>query len=118
VNHQGISVDWQIDRNWAIFCDYSHSVVGDVAKLIDTNLAVLDYVDHHNFYSRLRYRINTSTHLNMEYGVFGRTFYEGSDALPASEYEASTFSLPTLDTEHLFRMSRDSAANSAEHFCS
>jgi hypothetical protein len=107
VNHQGISTDWQIDRRWSAFFDYSHSRVGDIAKLISTNLNVLDFDDHHNFYAKLRYRINTATVLNMSYGVFGKTFYEGSEALPASEYDATNFSLPTLDTEHLFRMSLD-----------
>ncbi len=107
VNHQGISMDWQFTDTWSMFFDYTHTKVADVAKLLSTNLAVLEFDDHHNIYSRLRYRINSSTFLTMEYGVFGNIFGEGSEALPTSEYETSTFNLPTIDTEHLFRMSLD-----------
>lgn len=107
VEHQGISVDWQITDRWAAFFDYTHSHLGDIPKLISTGYNTLEFEDNHNFYSRFRYRINSNARLTMEYGVFGQTFYEGSDALPVSAYSVTTFSLPTVDTEHLFRLSLD-----------
>jgi hypothetical protein len=107
VEHQGISVDWQITDKWSAFFDYTHSHLADIPKLIATNFTTLEFEDNHNFYTRLRYRINSNAVLTMEYGVFGQTFYEGSDALPVSAYSVTTFSLPTVDTEHLFRLSLD-----------
>ncbi len=107
VEHQGISIDWQIDDRWSAFFDYTHSHLGDIPKLIASGYTELEFEDNHNIYTRLRYRINTNTRLTMEYGVFGQTFYEGSDALPVSAYSVTTFSLPTVDTEHLFRFSLD-----------
>lgn len=107
VAHQGLSVDWQITDRWSAFFDYTHSRLMDIPKLISTGFRTLDRDSHHNIYSRLKYRINSSTVLTMEYGVFGQTFYEGSEAFPASAYAVTTFSLPTVDTEHLFRVSLD-----------
>ncbi len=107
VEHQGISVDWQITDRWSAFFDYTHTHLADVPKLIANNFTRLDFDDHHNIYTRLRYRINTNAVLTAEYGAFGQTFYEGSDALPATAYAVTTFALPTVDTEHLFRLSLD-----------
>lgn len=107
VEHQGLSIDWQITDQWSAFFDYTHSHLADIPRLIATNYQDLEFDDHHNIYTRLKYRINSNTVLSMEYGVFGQTYYEGSDALPASAYAVTTFALPTVDTEHLFRMSLD-----------
>ncbi|MCA9395621.1 MAG: hypothetical protein KC649_00505, partial [Candidatus Omnitrophica bacterium] len=105
-NHQGISVDYQINDRWSMFFDYTHSRQVNVDRLINTNYQEFNIVDHHNIYGILKYKINPSSVLTMEYGVFGDNLYnnEGSLALPASQYAVTTFSLPTLDTEHLFRI--------------
>lgn len=105
VNHQGLSMDYQINNRWSVFADYSHSMVVDVPRFIDTGFTEYNYDSHHNVYGVLKYRVNSQTFLLMEYGVFGKTFYEGSEALPVSPFAVTTFSLPTIDTEHLFRLS-------------
>ena len=108
VNHQGVSMDYQITDKWAFFMDYTHSVVADIPHLIatlDSPTPELTYKDHHNIYAALTYQINASTLLNMEYGVYGNTLYEGSQAIPTNPFAISTLNLPTIDTEHLFRLS-------------
>ena len=59
------------------------------------------YAAHHNFYANVDYRINAASIFRAEYGVFGL----GGDQLVGNSYAPSAFSLPTIDTEQLFRVS-------------
>ena len=108
VNHQGISIDYQISDKWSLFTDYTHSVIADIPHFIATqnnDIPELNFNDHHNVYGILKYEINPNTKLNIEYGMFGKTLYEGSAAVPINPFAVTTFSLPTIDTEHLVRVS-------------
>ncbi len=104
INHQGVSVSFDYSDKLNIFFDYTHSLQIDVPKLIATSLRESDFRDHHNFYASAQYKINPSQVLRAEYGVIGL----GLDTpyLPlVTPYSATPFSLPTIDTEHLFRLS-------------
>lgn len=101
VNHEGISAEYEYSKKLSFFIDYTHSRVMDVPKLINTNYSVYETRDHHNVYGSMDYKINPSAVLRSEYGVFGM----GSNTPLVTPYSVTTFSLPTLDTERLFRVS-------------
>ncbi len=104
INHQGLSVAYQTSKSLKFFMDYTRSSLIDVPNLIASNFNVnnlMDYNEHHNFYASMDYRINASQVFRAEYGVFGLGF----NAPQVSPYSTASFSLPTIDTEHLFRVS-------------
>jgi hypothetical protein len=101
INHQGLSVEWNLLRKWTFFFDYTHSMQIDVPRLISSNYTESVYGDHHNVYASADYRINPSTVFRAEYGVFGM----GTNTPLVSPYSTAAFSLPTIDTEHLVRVS-------------
>ncbi|OIO37317.1 MAG: hypothetical protein AUJ72_04765 [Candidatus Omnitrophica bacterium CG1_02_46_14] len=101
VNHEGLSVTYDYSKKVSFFMDVTHSQVIDLPKLIATNYAEKDYRGHENFYTSMDYRINASTVFRAEYGVFGLGLY----APQSNPYSAVGFSLPTIDTEHLVRVS-------------
>ncbi len=101
VNHEGISVTYDYSKKVSFFMDFSHSQVIDLPQLVATNYTVRDYGGHENFYASMDYRINASTVFRAEYGVFGLGFY----APQSNPYTVTSFSLPTIDTEHLVRVS-------------
>ena len=104
VHHQGVSIDYRMTEQVSFFMDYTHSVIGNVPRWINTNFTELDFEDHHNVYAAVKYRIRPAMALNLEFGVFGETFGRES-AKPLNPFSISEFSLPTIDTEHLFRFS-------------
>ncbi|HTL70292.1 MAG TPA: hypothetical protein VL404_03275 [Candidatus Eisenbacteria bacterium] len=101
VNHQGVSLALNLSKSLLVFMDYTHSYVSDVPKLIATNYSDTDFRGHHNVYLSMDWRLNSKTVFRAEYGVFGL----GSDSPLVTPYSATAFSLPTLDTEHLLRVS-------------
>jgi hypothetical protein len=101
VNHQGISVEFDPTEKIKFFFDYTHSMVIDLPKYIDTDFAEKDYRGHHNFYGSFDYKINAATVFRAEYGLFGL----GANTPLVTPYSVTTFNMPTLDTEHLFRVS-------------
>ena len=101
ISHQGLSVAYDFSRKIALFMDLTHSQLIDLPRLVATNYSEKNFDDHENFYASMDYRINASTVFRAEYGVFGL----GLDAPQINPYSAAAFSLPTIDTEHLFRVS-------------
>ncbi|PIU39888.1 MAG: hypothetical protein COT00_04610 [Candidatus Omnitrophica bacterium CG07_land_8_20_14_0_80_50_8] len=101
VNHQGISLAYDFTKKVSFFMDITRSQAIDLPKLIATHYAEKDYGSHGNFYSSMDYRINASTVFRAEYGVFGLGLY----APQSNPYSAVGFSLPTIDTEHIVRVS-------------
>ena len=101
INHQGVSVAFDASKKLSLFFDFTHSMQIDVPKLIATNYTVSDFADHYNFYTSMDYKINSATVFRAEYGVFGL----GTSAPGFTPYTATALSLPTIDTEHLFRVS-------------
>jgi hypothetical protein len=101
INHQGVSVAMDVSKKLSLFADYTHSVLIDLPRQISNGMGTSDLSDHHNLYGSLDYRINAATVFRAEYGVFGL----GSDTPQVTPYSTSAFSLPTIDTEHLLRVS-------------
>lgn len=101
INHQGVSVTFDYSKKLRLFADYTHSNEIDVAHLIASNYTESNFDDHHNLYASMDYQVNLNTVFRAEYGVFGL----GTNAPIVTPYSVSTFSLPTVDTEHLFRIS-------------
>jgi hypothetical protein len=101
VDHEGVSVQYDYSEKLSLFLDYTHSRTVDMSKLISNNYSVIDVQDHHNFYGSLDYRINASTVFRSEYGLFGM----GTNTPLVTPYSVTSFSLPVVDTEHLFRVS-------------
>ncbi len=101
VNHEGLSVQFDFSERLSFFADFTHSRVLDVPQLIATNYTVSEMRDHYNFYGSFDYRISASTVFRGEYGVFGM----GSNTPQVTPYSVTGFSLPAIDTEHLFRVS-------------
>ena len=101
INHQGISAEYHYSKKLSFFGDFTHSMQIDAPKLISTNYTEHDYEDHYNFYTSMDYRLNSTTVFRAEYGVFGM----GSNAPQVNPYSTTSFSLPTIDTEHLLRVS-------------
>ncbi len=101
VNHEGLSIEFDPTDKVKLFFDYTHSRVVDLPHFVATQFTEEIVRDHHNLYTSLDYRINSSTVFRSEYGVFGM----GANTPLVTPYSVTTFSLPTLDTEHLFRVS-------------
>ena len=101
VNHQGLSVEYGYSERLSFFADFTHSRILDIPKLIATNYTEAEVRDHYNVYGSFDYKINSSTVFRSEYGVFGM----GSNTPQVTPYSVTSFSLPTVDTEHLFRVS-------------
>lgn len=101
VTHQGVGVGLKMTERLSLFGDYTHSFQIDVPKLIATNLAESDYRGHHNLYASMDYRLKWNAIFRAEYGVFGL----GQDSPRVTPYSTAPFSLPTIDTEHLLRVS-------------
>lgn len=104
VNHIGLSVALDYTKKLSFFVDYTYSQQMDVPRLIATNFAESIYAGHHNFYASAQYKITPHQKLVMEYGVFGYGFESKNQPL-ISPYSGVPWALPTVDTEHLFRMS-------------
>ena len=100
VNHVGLGINFVQSKKLNWFCDYTFSHHIDVPRYIDTSEAVAEPNDHHNFYVSFDYNLTKATLLRGEYGVFG---LDANNA--GNPYNAGVFSLPTVDTEHLFRLS-------------
>lgn len=101
INHEGISLGFDPHERLALFFDYTHSRMIDVARLISSNYSERDYAGHHNFYISCDWRLNARALLRAEYGVFGL----GARGAAVTAYSTGGFALPTLDTEHLLRLS-------------
>ncbi len=100
INHIGLGVEFMQSKKVTWFCDYTYSRQTDVPNYVATNEAQAIYDHHSNFYASVDYKINAATVFRGEYGVFG--FGTG---LAGNPYNSGVFSLPTVDTEHLFRVS-------------
>ncbi len=103
ITHMGLSASYDYSKKWSFFADYTVSWIYDVPKLIASNYAAQDYGAHHNVYLSMDYRLNSATVFRAEYGVFGL----GANSPYDNPYTSTTFSLPTIDTEHLLRFSLD-----------
>lgn len=101
VSHEGLSVEFDVTDRVKLFLDYTHSRVVDLPHFIASNYTAKVEEDHHNVYGSFDYKINSSTVFRAEYGVFGM----GTNTPLVTPYSTTGFSLPTLDTEHLFRVS-------------
>ncbi len=101
INHIGASVAYEATKTVDFFMDYTYSHQIDVPKLIATNYTQHDYRGHHNVYASMDYRRNKGMVWRAEYGVFGL----GDNTPLVTPYSVSTFSLPTVDTEHILRLS-------------
>ncbi len=101
INHVGLGVEFVQNKKLKWFTDYTYSHQIDLARYIDTNEREANYDGHHNFYASFDYQLNAATLLRGEYGVF----LLSAPNIVGSPYNAGTFSLPTIDTEQLFRVS-------------
>ena len=101
INHQGISVAFSLDDKTTFFTDYTHSLQLDLPQLIATSSKISDFEQHHNVYASVDYKLSASQIFRAEYGVFGM----GTQTPLVTPYSTTSFSLPTLDTEHLLRVS-------------
>lgn len=101
INHVGASIAYELNKKVDFFLDYTNSYVIDLPKLIATSYTEHDYRGHHNVYFLANYRRNQGMVWRAEYGVFGM----GDNAPLVTPYSVTTFSLPTLDTEHILRLS-------------
>lgn len=101
INHIGASVAVEATKTVDFFMDYTYSHQIDVPKLIATDYTEHDFRGHHNVYASMDYRRNQGMVWRAEYGVFGL----GDNTPLVTPYSVSTFSLPTVDTEHLLRLS-------------
>jgi hypothetical protein len=101
INHQGVSVAYDYSEKLSLFVDVSHMNVIDLPKLIATNYVEHDFRDHYNFYASADYRISSHQLFRAEYGVLGL----GADTPQVTPYSTTGISFPTIDTEHLLRVS-------------
>ena len=101
INHGGVSVAYEVNKKMDFFMDYTRSYQIDVPKLIATSYREHDYRGHDNVYASMGYRASAGMVWRAEYGVFGL----GDNTPLVTPYSTSTFSLPTIDTEHIFRLS-------------
>lgn len=99
VNHQGVSAAFDVSKKLSFFCDYTHSLLMDLPRRISGGTS--EFSDHHNVYVSMDWKLNAATAFRAEYGVFGL----GSDTPQVTPYSTTAFSLPTIDTEHLLRVS-------------
>ncbi len=99
INHIGLGMEFIQTKKLKWFCDYTFSRQMDVPGYVATDSREAIYDSHHNFYTSFDYKLTAASTLRGEYGVFG--FAPGLNGNP---YNAGTFSLPTVDTEHLFRI--------------
>ena len=101
INHVGLSAEFVCEKKWSYFADYTLSKQVDLPHLILSNFTDEEDKYHHNVYLSADYWINPATKFRVEYGAFDLGISD-KDRKP---YSASTFSLPTIDTEHLVRAS-------------
>ncbi len=99
VNHVGLSTAFHPGKKWDFFADYTLSRQVDLPHLIATDFTQEHREYHHNLYFSADYLVRVATKFRMEYGVFDL----GAGDPLQKPYSASTFSLPTIDTEHLLR---------------
>ena len=101
INHIGLGIELVQNKKMSWFADYTYSRQLDVPNFVATNKREANYNGHHNFYASFDYKLNAATVLRSEYGFFGL----GGTGLVGNPYNVGTFTLPTIDTEHLFRVS-------------
>lgn len=101
INHIGLSLTLTLSKNLQFFFDYTHSNLIDVPRLISSGLTDSHYGGHDNLYASMDYHLNSATVFRAEYGVFGM----GLNSPQVTPYSTTDFSLPTIDTEHLLRVS-------------
>ena len=97
INHEAIEFAYIPNQKLRLELKYI------ISRFIDINKRRMGeefpYDRHYNFAGRLDYNLNKNSTLILEYGTFG--YYE-----PASgPYSAVPWTLSTVDTEHMFRVS-------------
>ncbi len=101
INHVGLSGAFVYNEKLSFFADYTYSMQIDVPRMIATNTAEQVFGGHHNVYLSMDYKVRPDTVFRTEYGVFGM----GTETPLVTPYSTTAFSLPTIDTEHIFRVS-------------
>lgn len=95
INHRALEVDYGLGEKWGFSFRYVYS------KFIDVYLQSIGegihYDGHHNFYAEARYDIDDNKRLRVQYGTFG--YFN-----PAAGEYSTSWSLATVDTEHLVRI--------------
>ncbi len=108
VNHQGVAIEVTCSKKWVFFADYTHSNQLNLPLAENTGFVENRFEGHHNIYASLDYKVSPHQLLKMEYGVFGIGGGLSSNTgglVTTQTYSPISFSLPTIDTEHLFRLS-------------
>lgn len=101
INHVGLGVEFVQSKKLRWFADYTYSRQIDLPRYVATAEREAIFGGHHNFYASFDYRLNAATVLRGEYGVF----LLNSPLAVTNPYNAGFFSLATIDTEQLFRVS-------------
>jgi len=95
INHGALEADYNLNEKWGFSFRYVYSKFIDVYR---QNLGEgIHYDGHHNFYAEARYDIGEDKRLRVQYGTFG--YFN-----PAAGEYSTTWSLSTVDTEHLLRI--------------
>jgi len=95
INHGALEVDYDLSEKLAFSFRYVYAKFIDVYR---QNLGEgIHYDGHHNFYFETRYDIDENKRLSVQYGTFGAFN-------PAAGEYATSWSLATVDTEHLLRI--------------
>jgi hypothetical protein len=96
VNHGAFEVDYNLSNKWGFSFRYVYSKFIDVYRQAIAAEGI-HYDGHHNFYAEARYDIDENKRLRIQYGSFG--YFN-----PAAGEYSTSWSLTTVDTEHLLRI--------------
>ena len=96
INHGALEADYDLGEKWGFSFRYVYSKFIDVYRQAIAAEGI-HYDGHHNFYAEARYDIDENKRLRAQYGTFG-----GFN--PAAGEYSTSWSLATVDTEHLFRI--------------
>ncbi len=96
MNHIGLSASYLPTEKIGIYLRYVYSKVNDISELNDDARVVKR--THHTVFSELRYRLEESSELIAQYGV------GSAGGILESTYTPFGGGVPTLDTQHIFRV--------------
>ncbi|MFO8053204.1 MAG: hypothetical protein R6U54_04520, partial [Candidatus Omnitrophota bacterium] len=96
MNHIGLSASYSPTDKIGFYLRYVYSKVNDLSELNDDERVVKR--THHTVFSELRFRLEETSELIAQYGV-GNT-----GGILESTYTPFGGGVPTLDTQHIFRV--------------
>lgn len=96
MNHIGFEASYVFSKKLGFYLQYTYSRLNDITLMREGKSKY--YLEHHDFFSELRYKFSSDDEFVMQYGESGRS------PVAITSFDPFGGSVATLDTQHIFRL--------------